>query len=126
MFNHNILRTGTIEYPNGISAHDAELAKSENRHFSEAGIQQSPENVRKKLHFEPPAPKADTVDKILPVKAPEPNDRKQLVKEGKSLDRGDDSENKSRKKKLSPSKEQRRRDLREIKKKQTERVSVFS
>ena len=126
VFNHNILRTETIEYPNGAFIEDNGAVNGENGNITAEQIRQSPENVRKKLHFDQIAPVSETVDRIYPVKIPESKGQKGTGKKSGSLENKEDSENRPRKKKLSPAKEQRKRDLREVRKKQDERVRDFS
>ena len=125
VFNHNIVQTETIEYPNGAFNHDNGSVNGEHGRITEEQLHQSPENVRKKLHFEQSAPKPETVNRIYPVKVPELKDQTGTNKKGGPLDNNEDNEIRPRKKMLSPAKEQRKRDLREIRKKQDERVREF-
>ena len=125
VFNHNLLRTGTIEYPNGTSVGDSETVNGGNGGSAEEQIQNSPENVRKKLHFEQSVQKADSTERILPVNSYESKGQTEKLSKSESLDKKEAIESRSKKKKLSPAKEQRKRDLREIKKRQNERVREF-
>ena len=126
-FNHNILRTNTIEYLNGARADENRKLNGENGNLIEDEQLQGSENVRKKLHFDQPASKSEAVDRILPVKTSEAMAQSEIERRSKSTNKEDeDNDKRSRKKKLSPAKEQRKKDLREMKKRQNERVRLFS
>ncbi|XP_065058136.1 nuclear protein MDM1-like isoform X2 [Rhopilema esculentum] len=118
-FNHNILRTDTIPPMNGNSK------ESEGNGLAEvtAVNQNVSETAKRKLEFEQPAKRDVPVESLFPIKTADWRLREDTSKKESSplKEHADDSKREKRRRK-SPAKEQRKKDLDDVKNKQNERV----
>ena len=122
-FNHNISRTDTIPPINGNSEEAEGNGLAE---VTPAVTQNVSETAKRKLEFEQPSKKAVPVESLFPIKTADWRLREDTSKKESNplKEHAEDSKREKRRRK-SPAKEQRKKDLDDVKNKQNERVRLI-